>query len=229
VAGQQVRVVARPGPQGQDATAAGVEGHHRPPLIAQRGPGGPLDVGSHGEADVAGPVRFHEQVSDGADLLGRGTPRQFGVEGPLQPGGSELVVEVAGDVTEQVAFWEFALVFVAVIDGHRPGQHHPIGGGHVTAGSVERLVDGTGVAGPGVELVGPVHLDVVELDEQSTEQQHQECAQTADLFVHHRVAPAVVAPAVDEVLAPAPALALRPARVVAGLWSDTRMSSANKM
>ncbi len=134
------------------------------------------------------PVRSlsHEQVAHRLHPLAGGGARQLVVVGPLDPRGPEEVAEVAGEVGVELALGELPLVLVAVVARHRAGQHHAVGGGHRAARPVERLVDGAPVGGRCVEVVGPPHLDVVELHEQDAEQPDQEAAEAADGAVHQR-------------------------------------------
>jgi hypothetical protein len=184
VVGQQVRVVGRMRPQGQQLPAAGIDGHHGPVAGAELVAGEALQVGPQRQAQVPDPLPVHEQVAQAADLQVEGPAGELVVVGALEPGGSQGEAVVTGDVGEQLALRVAALQVEAAGAGHGVGDDHAVGGGDGAPGLVEVPQDGPGVLRVPVQLVGLEHREPVELREQHHEAAQQAGAQPSDLAGH---------------------------------------------
>jgi hypothetical protein len=187
VAGQQVGVVRRRRPQGEDLAVAGVEGHHRPRLVAQRPPRHLLDVVAHREGHVADPLAVDEQVVEPLEVEVEGAARELVVVLLLDARRAELEGVVAGDVGEEVLGRVAALELEPVVARHRLGQHDAVRGLDRPAGPGEVALDRPVVAGLVLQLLGLEHGQPVHLEEQRGVAHDQEHAEVADLPAHQTI------------------------------------------
>ena len=187
---QQVGVEGGRRPHGEELAVAGVEGHHRAGVAAERVAGHLLHVGADREDDVAHDVPVDEQVADAVEVEPDVLAVEVAVVLALDTGRAEREGEVAGDVGEQLGrgVGVGALQLEAVVGRHRLGQHHAVGADDVAAGAREVALDRPRVLRLVLQRLGLEHRQPVHLQEQRDVADGEEHPQVADLLAHRPVA-----------------------------------------
>ena len=131
--------------QGQYRSRVGVEGDHRPALLAQGGGGRPLQVVAEGELHLVGAQVPAEQGEQGGGQRAVVAGAQVGGVGGLDPGVAEVAAGVADGVAVEVALGVGAHQG-AVGPLFRLGHDDPVGGEDGTALPGGPVQEGAGVA-----------------------------------------------------------------------------------